>query len=113
MGQPTVVETSSTEDRIFKEEIFGPVVTAFVYPDSQTEAMLGHVVKDMPYALTGAIFSQDQAFADAATEKLKGSAGNFYVNDKSGGPHYMLKWASPQSVKQTFVPLRDVEYPYM
>ena len=58
--QPTVVETSSTEDRIFKEEIFGPVVTAFVYPDSQTEAMLGHVVKDTPYALTGAIFSQDQ-----------------------------------------------------
>merc|ERR1719471_2502196 len=133
--QPTVVETSSTEDRIFKEEIFGPVVTAFVYPDSQTEAMLGHVVKDTPYALTGAIFSQDQAFADAATEKLKGSAGNFYVNDKStgsvvgqqpfggarlsgtndkaGGPHYMLKWASPQAVKQTFVPLPSVSYPYM
>jgi len=133
--QPTVIQTTSTEDPCFKEEIFGPVLSAFVYPDSQTESMLNHVIKDTPYALTGAIFSQDQGFADMASEKLKGSAGNFYVNDKStgsvvgqqpfggarlsgtndkaGGPHYMLKWASPQSVKQTFVPLTDVEYPYM
>merc|ERR1712027_189715 len=107
--QPTVVETSSTEDRIFKEEIFGPVVTVYVYPDQQ--------------------------FANDAAVLLKGTAGNFYVNDKStgsvvgqkpfggarlsgtndkaGGPHYMLKWASAQSVKQTFVPLHSVNYPYM
>ena len=83
--QPTIVQTTSTEDKTFKEEIFGPVLSAFVYPDSQTESMLNHVIKDTPYALTGAIFSQDQAFADEATEKLKGSAGNFYVNDKSTG----------------------------
>jgi len=88
-----------------------------------------------PYALTGALFCQDQEFANNAAVLLKGTAGNFYVNDKStgsvvgqqpfggarlsgtndkaGGPHYMLKWASAQSVKQTFVPLHSVAYPYM
>ena len=58
--QPTVVETSSKDDRIFKEEIFGPVVTAFVYPDSQAKAIVDHIGKDTPYALTGALYSQDQ-----------------------------------------------------
>merc|ERR1711988_237872 len=133
--QPTVVETTSKDDRIFKEEIFGPVVTAFVYPDSQAKTIVDHIGQDTPYALTGAIYSQDQAFAEEAAQVLRGTAGNFYVNDKStgsvvgqqpfggarlsgtndkaGGPHYMLKWASPQSVKQTFVPLKDVNYPYM
>lgn len=133
--EPTVVETSTPTDRIFKEELFGPVVTAYVYKDSATLDTLKRVAKDTPYALTGALFSQDQAFADQAAQILRGTAGNFYVNDKctgsvvgqqpfggaklsgtndkAGGPHYMLKWASPQSVKQTFVPLKDVEYPYM
>merc|ERR1712045_384464 len=125
--EPTVVETSDKNDKIFKEELFGPVVTAFVYKDSQAKDIIENIGKDTPYALTGAIYSQDQAFADEATQVLKGTAGNFYVNDKStgsvvgqqpfggarlsgtndkaGGPHYMLKWASPQSIKQTFVPL--------
>ncbi len=58
--QPTVVETSSTDDRIFKEEIFGPVVTAYVYKDSEAKSMLQHAIKDTPYALTGALYSQDQ-----------------------------------------------------
>lgn len=58
--QPTVVETTSKDDRIFKEEIFGPVVTAFVYPDSQAKTIVDHIGKDTPYALTGAIYSQDQ-----------------------------------------------------
>jgi len=133
--QPTVVETTSRDDRIFKEELFGPVVTAFVYKDNQAMDVVNQIGKDTPYALTGAMYSQDQAFADQAAQVLRGTAGNFYVNDKStgsvvgqqpfggarlsgtndkaGGPHYMLKWASPQSVKQTFVPLKDVTYPYM
>jgi len=58
--EPTVVQTTSPEDRIFKEEIFGPVVTAFVYPDSQVSTVLNQVTNDTPYALTGAVFSQDQ-----------------------------------------------------
>jgi len=133
--EPTVVETSSKDARIFKEELFGPVVTAFVYKDADAMNIVNDIGKDTPYALTGAIYSEDQAFADNAAQVLRGTAGNFYVNDKStgsvvgqqpfggarlsgtndkaGGPHYMLKWASPQSVKQTFVPLKDVNYPYM
>merc|ERR1719273_2262889 len=133
--EPTVVETSSKDARIFKEELFGPVVTAFVYKDADAMNIVNDIGKDTPYALTGAIYSEDQAFADNAAQVLRGTAGNFYVNDKStgsvvgqqpfggarlsgtndkaGGPHYMLKWASAQSVKQTFVPLKDVNYPYM
>ena len=133
--EPTVVETTTPKDKIFHEEIFGPVVTAYVYKDSDCMSTLESVAADTPYALTGALFSQDENFAVKAAEILKQTAGNFYVNDKStgsvvgqqpfggaklsgtndkaGGPSYMLKWASAQSVKQTFVPLRDIEYPYM
>jgi len=133
--EPTIVQTTTPKDKIFHEEIFGPVVTAYVYKDAKLEETLQGVATDTPYALTGAVFSQDEEFALRATELLKGTAGNFYVNDKStgsvvgqqpfggarlsgtndkaGGPSYMLKFASPQSVKQTFVPLTDIEYPYM
>jgi len=133
--EPTVVETTTPKDPIFHEEIFGPVVTAYVYKDADCMSTLQSVASDTPYALTGALFSQDENFAVKAAEILKATAGNFYVNDKStgsvvgqqpfggaklsgtndkaGGPSYMLKWASAQSVKQTFVPLRDIEYPYM
>jgi len=133
--EPTVIETTTPKDKIFHEELFGPVVAAYVYKDADTMSTLEAVNTDTPYALTGAIFSEDETFAVKAAEILKGSAGNFYVNDKStgsvvgqqpfggaklsgtndkaGGPSYMMKWASPQSVKQTFVPLRDIDYPYM
>lgn len=133
--EPTVVETSTPTDKIFKEELFGPVLTVYVYKDADTMKTLNSVGQDTPYALTGAVYSQDQAFANEAANILKGTAGNFYVNDKStgsvvgqqpfggaklsgtndkaGGPHYMLKWASAQAIKQTFVPLTDIQYPYM
>lgn len=133
--EPTIVETSTTSDKIFNEEIFGPLVSVYVYKDKDAVKTLDNVINDTPYALTGSIFSLDQDFANLATEVLKGTAGNFYVNDKStgsvvgqqpfggaklsgtndkaGGPHYMLKWASPQAIKQTFVPIKDVGYPYM
>jgi len=133
--EPTIVHTTTPEDRIFREEIFGPLVTVLVYPDEKvTETMLS-VGSHSPYALTGALYCQDQQFADMAARELRGTAGNFYVNDKStgsvvgqqpfggaslsgtndkaGGPHYMMKWASPQAVKQTFSPLLAVKYPYM
>merc|ERR1711973_686878 len=114
----SIVETTTPKDRIFSEEIFGPLVTAYVYKDSDLMSTLEGVATDTPYALTGAIFSQDEEFAIKATELLKGTAGNFYVNDKStgsvvgqqpfggarlsgtndkaGGPSYMLKFASAQ-----------------
>jgi len=133
--QPTIVQTTDPNDRVFKEEIFGPLVSIFVYADKDVESTMRAIETHSPYALTGALYCHDQEFADRAAEILKGTAGNFYVNDKStgsvvgqqpfggarlsgtndkaGGPHYMLKWASAQSVKQTFVPLHAVGYPYM
>lgn len=133
--QPTIVQTTDPNDRVFKEEIFGPLVSIYVYADKDVESTVRAIETHSPYALTGALYCNDQEFADRAADILKGTAGNFYVNDKStgsvvgqqpfggarlsgtndkaGGPHYMLKWASAQSVKQTFVPLHDVGYPYM
>lgn len=133
--QPTIVHTTTPMDKIFTEEIFGPLVSVYVYPDQDVESTMHSIGTHTPYALTGALYCHDQEFANRACDILKGTAGNFYVNDKStgsvvgqqpfggarlsgtndkaGGPHYMLKWASAQSIKQTFVPLHDVGYPYM
>lgn len=133
--EPTVVETTTPEDKIFQEEIFGPLVTVYVYKDAAVKETMQDIIKHSPYSLTGALYCQDQEWANMAAQELRPTAGNFYVNDKStgsvvgqqpfggarlsgtndkaGGPHYMLKWASPQSVKQTFVPLTGVGYPYM
>jgi len=133
--EPTIVQTTTPEDKIFQEEIFGPVVTVYVYKDAEAKETMQSIIKHSPYSLTGALYCQDQEWANMAAQELRPSAGNFYVNDKStgsvvgqqpfggarlsgtndkaGGPHYMLKWASPQAVKQTFVPLTGVGYPYM
>jgi len=133
--EPTIVETTTPTDICFKEEIFGPLVTVYVYPDAEVKETMKEIVNHAPFSLTGALYCNDQDWANMAAEELKPTAGNFYVNDKStgsvvgqqpfggarlsgtndkaGGPHYMLKWASPQAVKQTFVPLTAVEYPYM
>jgi len=133
--EPTIVQTTTPEEKIFQEEIFGPVVTVYVYKDADAKETMQSIIKHSPYSLTGALYCQDQEWANMAAQELRPSAGNFYVNDKStgsvvgqqpfggarlsgtndkaGGPHYMLKWASPQAVKQTFVPLHGVGYPYM
>lgn len=133
--EPTVVQTTDPHDRIMTEEIFGPVLSLFVYPDADVDKMIDIANHSTPYALTGAIFAQDRAWLAKATDALKDSAGNFYINDKStgsvvaqqpfggarmsgtndkaGGVHYALKWTSPQAVKETMVPLKDVKYPYM
>ncbi|KAG8180753.1 hypothetical protein JTE90_026227 [Oedothorax gibbosus] len=132
--EPTIIITTNPADLTMKEEIFGPVLVVYVYPENKVQDAL-ELVKDNKYALTGAVFAQDREFLEHATEELKMTAGNFYVNDKStgsvvgqqpfgggrlsgtndkaGGPHYMLKWASPQVVKETFVPLHEWKYPYM
>ncbi|XP_017892642.1 delta-1-pyrroline-5-carboxylate dehydrogenase, mitochondrial [Ceratina calcarata] len=132
---PTIVVSKDPKDKIMTEEIFGPVLSIYVYKDSTLNETMKLVESSTPYALTGSIFAQDEQWARKALEEFKYTAGNFYVNDKStgsvvgqqpfgggrmsgtndkaGGPHYALRWASPQSVKETFVPLREYDYAYM
>ncbi|XP_055385521.1 delta-1-pyrroline-5-carboxylate dehydrogenase, mitochondrial [Condylostylus longicornis] len=132
---PTIVVTKDPLDKIMREEIFGPVLTIYVYKDSDLKKAINLVNTSTQFALTGAVFAQDESFLRQALEEFKMAAGNFYINDKStgsvvgqqpfgggrmsgtndkaGGPHYILRWTSPQSIKETFVPLRDIDYPYM
>lgn len=133
--QPTIIETSDPHDKLMTEEIFGPVLTIYVYDDHDVMKTVGLVGSSTKFALTGAIFSMDVSFLQTALEELKMTAGNFYINDKStgsvvgqqpfgggrmsgtndkaGGPNYVMRWTSPQSIKETFVPLREIDYPYM
>lgn len=132
---PTIIETTDPHNKLMTEEIFGPVLTMYVYEDKDVLKALSLVGSSTKFALTGAIFAQDEAFLRMALEELKMTAGNFYINDKStgsvvgqqpfgggrmsgtndkaGGPNYVMRWTTPQSIKETFVPLRDVDYPYM
>ncbi|XP_015042925.1 delta-1-pyrroline-5-carboxylate dehydrogenase, mitochondrial [Drosophila pseudoobscura] len=132
---PTIVVSKDPKDRIMVEEIFGPVLTIYVYKEADLAETMKLVHTSTKFALTGAIFGQDENWVQTALEEFKWAAGNFYINDKStgsvvgqqpfgggrmsgtndkaGGPHYILRWTSPQSIKETFVPLRDVNYPYM
>ncbi len=133
--QPTVIETSDPGDRLLREELFGPIVTAYVYPDSQWEQTLDLVDSTSPYGLTGAVFARDRAAIDDAAEKLQYAAGNFYVNDKptgavvgqqpfgggrasgtndkAGSMWNLIRWVSPRTVKETFVPPTDYRYPFL
>ncbi|XP_026163352.1 delta-1-pyrroline-5-carboxylate dehydrogenase, mitochondrial isoform X2 [Mastacembelus armatus] len=133
--EPTIVEATDPQDAIMNEEIFGPVLTVYVYPENDYKEVLRLIDNTSPYALTGAVFAQDKNVLDEAAKVLRNAAGNYYVNDKStgsivaqqpfggarasgtndkpGGPHYVLRWTSPQVVKQTHVPLTEWRYPYM
>ena len=133
--EPTLVETRDPSYKLLCEEIFGPVVTAHVYRDSDYEEMLRTVDKTSPYALTGAIFSQDRSAVRTAMSTLRDSAGNFYINDKptgavvgqqpfggargsgtndkAGSQLNLVRWVSARSVKETFSPPRDFRYPFM
>ncbi|XP_077998047.1 delta-1-pyrroline-5-carboxylate dehydrogenase, mitochondrial-like isoform X2 [Glandiceps talaboti] len=133
--EPTIIETKDPKDKIMQEEIFGPVLTVYVYPDKDYKEVLQLVNETSPFALTGSVFALDQKIVDEASQVLRQSAGNFYINDKStgsvvgqqpfggarvsgtndkaGGPHYCLKWVSPMSVKETKVPLTGWTYPHM
>ncbi|XP_074595436.1 delta-1-Pyrroline-5-carboxylate dehydrogenase 1 [Brevipalpus obovatus] len=132
--QPTIIQVHDPNDRLMKEEIFGPILSVYVYPDSEVKETL-KLVQSIDYALTGAIFGQDANFLREATEMMKMSAGNFYINDKStgavvgqqpfggarlsgtndkpGGPHNLLRWTSPQTIKESFVNQTEWRYPYM
>jgi 1-pyrroline-5-carboxylate dehydrogenase len=133
--QPTVIETRDPNFRLLRDELFGPVVTAYVYPEREYEETLELVDRTAPYGLTGAVFARDRAAIELAGEKLQYAAGNFYVNDKptgavvgqqpfggarasgtndkAGSMWNLIRWVSPRTVKEAFVPARDYRYPYM
>ncbi|XP_015683708.1 delta-1-pyrroline-5-carboxylate dehydrogenase, mitochondrial [Protobothrops mucrosquamatus] len=133
--QPCIVETTDPKDPIMQEEIFGPVLSVYVYPEKQYKDILHLIDSTSPYGLTGAVFAQDKAVIAEATKLLRNAAGNFYINDKStgavvaqqpfggsrasgtndkpGSAHYILRWTSPQAIKETHEPLGDWKYPYM
>jgi 1-pyrroline-5-carboxylate dehydrogenase len=132
---PTVIETSDPDDRLLREELFGPIVTAFVYPDSRWQDTLRLVDETSPYALTGAVFARDRGALEEAGEALRYAAGNFYVNDKptgavvgqqpfggarasgtndkAGSMWNLIRWVSPRTIKETFVPATDYRYPFL
>jgi 1-pyrroline-5-carboxylate dehydrogenase len=133
--EPTLVETRDPGYRLLCEEIFGPVVTAYVYPDARFTETLELVDRTSPYALTGSIFSRDRAAVREAAALLRNAAGNFYINDKptgavvgqqpfggarasgtndkAGSKLNLTRWVSARSVKETFSPPRDYAYPFM
>ena len=133
--EPTLIETSDPGYKLLCEEIFGPVVTAHVYPDSKWEETLQIVDQTSPYALTGAIFSQDRSAVRTAAGALRNAAGNFYINDKptgavvgqqpfggargsgtndkAGSKLNLTRWVSARNIKETFSPPRDYKYPFM
>jgi len=133
--EPTLIETQDPGYRLLCEEIFGPVLTAYVYPDGQWEETLDIVDKTSPYALTGAVFSRDRGAVRQAASALRHAAGNFYINDKptgavvgqqpfggargsgtndkAGSKLNLVRWASARTVKETLAPPRDYKYPFM
>lgn len=133
--EPTVVVTSNPKFRTMCEEIFGPVITIYVYDENDFEATLDLVNETSEYALTGAIFSQDRYAAELATKKLVDAAGNFYINDKptgavvgqqpfggargsgtndkAGSELNLIRWVSPRLIKETFVTPTDYRYPFL
>jgi len=132
--EPTVVETQDPRHRLMCEELFGPVVTLYAYPDDQYVETLRLCDTSTPYALTGALFSRDRAALATAMTELRHSAGNFYINDKptgavvgqqpfggsrasgtndkAGSPLNLIRWTSPRTIKETFVPATSVPHPY-
>ena len=133
--EPTVVVTSNPKFRTLCEEIFGPVMTIYVYPENEFEATLTLLDQTSDYALTGAILSTDRYAIDLASKMLENAAGNFYINDKptgavvgqqpfggargsgtndkAGSYLNLIRWASPRTIKETFVPPTDYRYPFL
>jgi 1-pyrroline-5-carboxylate dehydrogenase len=132
---PTLVEATDPSYRLMCEEIFGPVVTAYAYPDGKFSEILDTVNRSSPYALTGSIFARDRGAVHEAMLKLRDAAGNFYINDKptgavvgqqpfggarasgtndkAGSMLNLARWVSARSVKETFAPPHDFKYPFM
>lgn len=133
--EPTVIRSHDPRSRLMREEIFGPVLTVYVYADDRLEETLHLCNTSSPYALTGAIFANDRAAIVMMSVALRHAAGNFYINDKptgavvgqqpfggsrasgtndkAGSLLNLLRWTSPRTVKENFVPPTDFPYPYM
>ena len=133
--EPTVIETTDPKYITMCEELFGPVLTIYVYDANQFEATLELLDSTSPYALTGAVISQDRVAVELATNKLRNSAGNFYINDKptgavvgqqpfggarasgtndkAGSILNLYRWLSARTIKETFNPPTDYTYPFM
>ncbi|MDR1975146.1 MAG: L-glutamate gamma-semialdehyde dehydrogenase [Bacteroidales bacterium] len=131
--EPTVIRALKPDYVTMREELFGPVLTVYVYPDSEVSETLDLLDSGSAYALTGAIFCQDRYEIDRITKRLMHTAGNFYINDKPTGAQVdqqpfgggrasgtndkagtmfnLLRWASPQAIKEAFVPATDYMYP--
>jgi 1-pyrroline-5-carboxylate dehydrogenase len=133
--EPTIIVTSNPRFKSMEEEIFGPVLTIFVYEDSKLQETIELCNTTSPYGLTGAVFSQDRVAASAMCEQLRYAAGNFYINDKptgaivglqpfggsrasgtndkAGGEFNLIRWISPRTIKETFQPSTEYRYGYM
>ena len=133
--QPTVVCTTNPQYTTMTKELFGPLVTLYVYADKEWTKTLQLVNETSEYALTGAVYSQDRYALEEALSTLENAAGNFYINDKptgavvgqqpfgggrgsgtndkAGSATNLLRWVSPRLIKETFVPAKDYRYPFL
>lgn len=133
--EPTIITTTNPRFKTIEEEIFGPVITIYVYPDKDYEKTLKLCDETSPYALTGAVFGTDREAVVLAEKILRQAAGNFYINDKptgaivgqqpfggarasgtndkAGSYLNMIRWTSPRTIKENFVPPTDFRYPFM
>ncbi len=132
---PTIILTTNPHFKTLEEEIFGPVLTIYVYDDNHWNETLKLIDSTSPYALTGCVFSEDRDIVNEVRSKLRFSAGNFYINDKptgavvgqqpfggsrasgtndkGGSMLNLLRWTSPRTIKETFEPPQDYRYPFM
>ena len=133
--RPTVVQADDPNHEVFTTEYFGPILGVFVYDDADYDRVLRESAAIGPYGLTGSIIAQDRAVIVEAMDALRFAAGNFYINDKptgavvgqqpfggarasgtndkAGSILNLLRWVSPRTIKETFVPATDYRYPYM
>jgi 1-pyrroline-5-carboxylate dehydrogenase len=133
--RPTVLLSDDPTDEAFRDEYFGPILALHVYDDDRWDDVLGVVDRGSKYALTGAVIADDRAAVLDAQNRLRSAAGNFYVNDKptgavvgqqpfggarasgtndkAGSVLNLLRWTSARSIKETFVPATDHDYPHM
>jgi 1-pyrroline-5-carboxylate dehydrogenase len=133
--RPTLIISDNPKNDIFRTEYFGPILGIYVFDDADFEAVLDEVDQAAPYALTGAVIADDRSALELASRRLRNAAGNFYLNDKptgavvgqqpfggsrasgtndkAGSMWNLIRWTSPRSIKETFVPPTDHGYPHM
>ena len=133
--QPTVIVTEDLDFPLLRDELFGPILTIYVYPDREYADILRKIDRGAVYGLTGSVFARDRAAIAEAAEVLRHAAGNFYINDKptgavvgqqpfggarasgtndkAGSMWNLIRWASPRAIKETFIPATDYRYPFL